>query len=1048
MADKDPPINMASDRARRINSLHRSVDDIVQQQNQKRLQISSEISALTKEQQKLMAELEVERSEFTNETAEGYNKVVKGLGQAIQNLSSGVKSITNDTAKATAGAISQYSKAIGEDISINKQNTMAMALSRATPLFGYFAAKFMETSVFQDSARKIKESVSGTLSSAGESLANVFRKKEDEASEVPKMQVGGYVKKGGLAELHPAEVVTPVDKIIEVLDEMSSKEAVEKLNTLISIQRFAHDIQNSEIADKLDILITTRLNADKISSEKFEDMADALTQLKVSMVGTASQLRIAWQSMLLEHPSLKAMLAFGQTMQTVVSAPFKALFGLRGGLAGDVRNATSTSNIYQQQVNLLALIYTKSVQSLRNIEKYTHVTAEALTGEKVSPTATKSYTLFGKIKDFMTSPSEPSKPMKEKAFDFFVDSLNLDRSALEEAGIHSFTDLLTPSIILKNMGVTRANIREQMGLNTNEYYEKQQQAYNMKFDAEFKMRALKKKYEYEKQKAAKERQEFYQSVGEKLSSLVNMKRDQEEREGPHSPSMAENIAATANISKKQYKGEEKRERKKIGIFEKIKKSSKTQSEKLSRLSGGLRKIRKKMTGWFPIFFGFLSKIGSAIFSIVKPILNIAKGIGGFFGGKALLGAKNVGKAAGAIGKGAKGAYAAGGVGGALKWGAKGAMKATGLAAGALGGAVIGGGMALWDMARAIMSGDEEGFVGNFLVRGLAGFLGGRDSGFGGAASGAMKGGAIGAAIGSVVPVIGTMIGGAFGSIAGGILGFIGGKRLSEGIQNTFKGLKEIISGIWEVVSFPAKVVKETVKSLWYILEHYAKKAYDWAMGGESGVIGDMFKAAKIAVMSFVRPIQFIGGIFADYAKKFASMFSMDKVNEYIHNIMNFVPNMLFVIKDIGNIIDNWLSTAPYGIGRAYRLAKKYVKSVRSGDLSSSLKRALEGRPEPLTEKQKEGMTASEIAAYYAAEESAKEEAARKRTEKQTDELNKKTDEQTKNQVGATVSSAQIISNSNINQVNNSSNQGTWGQGWNAFSSNGASANKVATCDIN
>jgi len=55
-----------------------------------------------------------------------------------------------------------------------------MALSRATPLFGYFAAKFMETDVFQEAGRRIKErigdSVSEGLSKAGHSVAGIFKK--------------------------------------------------------------------------------------------------------------------------------------------------------------------------------------------------------------------------------------------------------------------------------------------------------------------------------------------------------------------------------------------------------------------------------------------------------------------------------------------------------------------------------------------------------------------------------------------------------------------------------------------------------------------------------------------------------------------------------------------------------------------------------------------------------------------------------------------------------------------------------------------------------
>jgi len=179
--------NVASDRAKRINSLHQTVDGLVQEENKKRLQVSNEISSLTKQQQKMLHQLELERGDLTAETAQGYNTVLKGLGQTIQSLSLGIKNITTDTARATSDAVSQYGKAIGEDISINKTNTIAMALSRSTPLFGYFAAKFMETDVFRDTASKIKHKIGGAvsegLSKAGSTVADVFRKGKDIATE-------------------------------------------------------------------------------------------------------------------------------------------------------------------------------------------------------------------------------------------------------------------------------------------------------------------------------------------------------------------------------------------------------------------------------------------------------------------------------------------------------------------------------------------------------------------------------------------------------------------------------------------------------------------------------------------------------------------------------------------------------------------------------------------------------------------------------------------------------------------------------------------------
>ncbi|MFX1590118.1 MAG: hypothetical protein ACFFC1_18420, partial [Promethearchaeota archaeon] len=458
-------INMSSDRARRISSLHRSIDDIAQEQNTKRLQISNEISALTKEQQKLMQELDAERGEFTNETATSYNSVVKSLGKTIQNLASGVKNITTDTAKATSSAIGQYGKAIGEDISINKQNTIAMAMSKATPLFGFFAAKFMETDVFQSAATKMKEKISGTISAAGESLANVFKKKEAEkVSGPPALQEGGYIKKGGIVEVHAAEVVTPIDKIMERIEQAQTEDTAKKLNAVLNtlshnmagIETIVGEMQK-EKKGVLETFAEEFRRTQKTQQKPWQErLLKAILELKVALIGTTDRLRIAWQKTLLQHPSFRAMIMFGQSMKTVIEAPFRALFGLRGGFAGDVRKATRPSNIFQQQVNLLALIYSKGMTFLRNIDKYTKVTAEALVGEEVSPVSGKTYTLFGKVKEFMTSRAIPEK---NKLFKRFVNSLGIDKGALAEAGIKSFSDLLVPSTILRNMGFTMENIR-------------------------------------------------------------------------------------------------------------------------------------------------------------------------------------------------------------------------------------------------------------------------------------------------------------------------------------------------------------------------------------------------------------------------------------------------------------------------------------------------------------------------------------------------------------------------------------------------------------
>ena len=143
----DSAQQVASDRARRINSLHKQVNGLLQEETKKRRQVGSEVGAIIQQQQDLRKELQYARDEISADVASGYGKVVNNLANTIKQMSIGMKNISLSTAQASADAISQYGKAIGQDISINKTNTIAMALSRATPIFGYFAAKFMETAI-------------------------------------------------------------------------------------------------------------------------------------------------------------------------------------------------------------------------------------------------------------------------------------------------------------------------------------------------------------------------------------------------------------------------------------------------------------------------------------------------------------------------------------------------------------------------------------------------------------------------------------------------------------------------------------------------------------------------------------------------------------------------------------------------------------------------------------------------------------------------------------------------------------------------------------
>lgn len=814
-----PKANMESDRAKRINSLHKSTENVIKKQNKKTTQISTEVSALTKEQQKLMKQVETENLKFTNETASAYNGVIKSLGKTIQNLSVGVKNITTDTAKATADAIGQYGRAIGEDININKRNTIAMSLSRATPLLGYFAAKAVETEAFQNLSRKMGEKISNV----GKAAFNKIRGKKKEPNfdmdmdmdEIPKMRKGGLVKKKGIVEVHAAEIITPVDKILKKIEHAKAEDNTHKLQTNLStlsdtVVRMEDFMEKSGTQNQN--VLQTFVDELKYGKQRDregpwqERMLRAIEELKIGMLGISGRFTIAMRRTLLKHPSFKAMLMFGDVIKATMITPFKALFGLRGGFASDVKKATSTSNIYKQQVNLLALIYTKGMEYLRNISKYTKVSAEALVGEEVSPISDKTYTLFGKVKDFMTGKKATEKKTK---FETFAEALKLDKASLKEAGISSFSDLLSPLKILRNMGFTKENMKARFAKGKSDE----------EIVKEAKKKAKKKKSEvlaYIAKKTKRPR-EYIAKKTEKQRAYM---RERAEKSPLYQKLKKTNENLHSKINELRKKLKDKKEKKKDTniikeLLNKIRGHAKNQEEKLGKVAQTGKTFKDKLFTWIPILWGIFSKL-------LFPVKFIAKKIGVFL---AWVMANTVGKVGKSIFSGAKDIvtnYKAKGVRGAAGAATKNVArtgwrlaKFGGRALGAAAGLGVGGYMTAKDMFQAVK--DPGEFKGGVLTRATAAALGGAgEAGKGGATGlkhGLMKGAALGAGVGSIIPGVGTMIGGAIGALGGGILGFIGGEKISIGLDFLKEGIVKFVKGAWAVLTFIPRMAWRGIKFL-------------------------------------------------------------------------------------------------------------------------------------------------------------------------------------------------------------------------------------------
>jgi hypothetical protein len=127
--------------------------------------VSSAINAMQKDVDQKISETNkrVERKDEVQAVQGLMSQSISKLNQTLGALTTGIAKITTDTARATAGAINQYGKAISEDISFNKKSVVAMALAKTSPIYGYFVSKFMETNVWKQALTKMKTSIMQTM---------------------------------------------------------------------------------------------------------------------------------------------------------------------------------------------------------------------------------------------------------------------------------------------------------------------------------------------------------------------------------------------------------------------------------------------------------------------------------------------------------------------------------------------------------------------------------------------------------------------------------------------------------------------------------------------------------------------------------------------------------------------------------------------------------------------------------------------------------------------------------------------------------------------
>lgn len=125
------------------------------------------ISAIAKQQRdtsKLINQRELSYSKGIVEVDRSTRTILKRLGYTVDEMSRSARKIMMITANTAKNTITGMGRALNEEIRLNKANTVGMALAASSPIFGYFAAKFIETGVFRDFADKIKERLTDSVS--------------------------------------------------------------------------------------------------------------------------------------------------------------------------------------------------------------------------------------------------------------------------------------------------------------------------------------------------------------------------------------------------------------------------------------------------------------------------------------------------------------------------------------------------------------------------------------------------------------------------------------------------------------------------------------------------------------------------------------------------------------------------------------------------------------------------------------------------------------------------------------------------------------------
>ncbi len=746
-----------------------SVDNIIKKTNQKiknKINIGN-ISSLNKK----ISDLEKDSSLSGRKIVEKYEtkplleiqssiaKIAQKLKETVGFIAEGTKNISIASAKAVHDGIQDYQRVIAEDISVNKQNLLASTLAKASPIFGYFAGKFMESQIFQKAFAKIRLKIVELFSGGWERIRDKVRDLKERkkitkisSSDIPKMQTGGYVKKGGLAKLHPAEVVVPAEKFFKTLDSRFDTEKTktnvsffEQLKKYFSPEEKPSNKKTGFIQD----FIYGFVEAHRETQKKPMDVTNkTLRALQVTLLGQTSRLREAFHSALIKHPVIRNTLTAVQLFTRAMFAPVKFLFTWRGGYNRYIPRGTNTfSNIAGILVSFFVFSMIKFDRMLLFLQNIAY---------SIQSTGKRQ---FGETVDY------PPVPGVGRIRRRWMPIVSIGK------GVRGLYRLGKRGGAAFMRGIKRVSVAE---------------------------RALKGK-------------ETYTTI----ELLTDIKKYV--KKTAHSN---EKVKSNLDHMRKKWKSFS-------DMIFKVFLFAGNVLGKIPFLGPALKNLN---------LFGRLGKVGRylghglKLLGIVK-LLNVLKNLN-------------------------------------LASIARGATRFAGPI-----GAVFASLNIFEDMLEGSLKsrkwfGDQP-TTAQSIFSVLAAMVGGTDSGVKGAAKGALKGGAIGMAIGSVVPGIGTIMGGALGAIAGGVMGFVGGENIAKGMSAVWNGVKDIVSSIWDIVTFPFTLL-----------------ARSWEWIKKQKIIGNLAKTLEDHVKWKIEP--FVIGI-----KKLANII-WDGLDALIEGVLQKLQHVPFI----------------------------------------------------------------------------------------------------------------------------------------------------------